>query len=80
MICANGTARELSNEFKLGKKCFNTPAIPGTVLKKPAEDENVLGNKDQTILKSGTGKYMYHMQYSRPDIAQAVRDMVRQMT
>jgi hypothetical protein len=32
-----------SGEFKLGKKCFNTLAIPGTVLKKPAEDGKVLG-------------------------------------
>jgi hypothetical protein len=31
-----------SNEFKLKKKCFNTPAIPGTVLKKAAEDGKVL--------------------------------------
>jgi hypothetical protein len=34
-----------SNEFKLGKKIFNTPAIPGTVLKKSAEDGKVLGGK-----------------------------------
>jgi hypothetical protein len=30
------------NEFKLGKKCCNTPATPGTVLKKPAEDGRFL--------------------------------------
>jgi hypothetical protein len=35
-----------SGKFKLGKKCFNTLAIPGTVLKKPAEDGKVLGGKD----------------------------------
>jgi hypothetical protein len=69
-----------SNEFNLGKLCFNTPATPGTVLKKLAEDGKVLGGKDQTILRSGIGKLMYHMHYLRPDIAQAVRDLVRHMT
>jgi hypothetical protein len=69
-----------SKEFKLRKKCFNTPAIPGTVLKKPAEDGKVLDGEDQTILRSGIGKSMYHMQYLRPYIAQAVRDLVRHMT
>jgi hypothetical protein len=32
------------------------------------------------ILRSGIGKLMYHMQYSQPDIAQAVRDLARHMT
>jgi hypothetical protein len=50
------------------------------VLKKPAEDGNVLNSKDQTILRSGIGKLMYHMQYSHPDIAQAVRDLAMHMT
>ncbi len=69
-----------SDEFKPGKKYFNMPAIPGTVLKKPAEDGKVLDGKDQTILRSGIGKLMYHMQYLRPDIAQAFRDLARHMT
>ncbi len=69
-----------SNKFKLGKKSFNTPAIPGTVLKKPAEDGKFLCGKDQTMLRSGIGKIMYHMQYLHPDIAQAVRDLARHRT
>ncbi len=64
-----------SNKF-LGKKCLNMPAIPGTVLKKPAED----GKEDQPILRSGIRELMYHMQYLRPDIAQAVTDLVRHVT
>jgi hypothetical protein len=68
------------NEFKLGKKCYNTPALPGTVLKKPAENGKLLSSEDQTVLRLGIGKLMYHMQYSHPDIAQAVRDLARHMT
>jgi hypothetical protein len=64
----------------LEKKCHNTPTVPGTVLKKPAEDRKVLSSKDQMILRSEIGKLMYHMQYSRPDIAQAVRDLASHMT
>jgi hypothetical protein len=69
-----------SDKFNLKEKCHNTPAIPGTVLKKPAEDRNVLNSEDQTILRSGIGKLMYHMKYSRTDIAQAVKDLARHMT
>ncbi len=69
-----------SEEFKLKEKCHNTPAVLGPVFKKPAEVGNVLNSKDQTILRSRIGKLMYHMQYSHPDIAQAVRDLARHMT
>ncbi len=69
-----------SDEFNLEKKCHNTPAVPGAVLKKPVEDGKVLSSKDQTIFRSGIGKLMYHIQYSHPDIAQAVRDLERHMT
>jgi hypothetical protein len=50
-----------SDKFNLEKKCNNTPAVPGTVLKKPAEDGKVLSSKDQMILRSGIGKLMYHI-------------------
>ncbi len=69
-----------TEEFNLDKKCYNTPAAPGTVLKRPAEDGKVLINKVQTGLRLGIGKLIYHMQYSCPDIPQAVRDLVRHMT
>ncbi len=68
-----------SDKLNLEKKCHNTPAVPRTVLKKPADDGKVLSSQDQTILRSGIGKLMYHMQYSHPDIAQAVRDLARHM-
>ncbi len=69
-----------SNKFKLGKKCYNTPAIPGTVRKKPAENGELLSSEDQTVLRLGIEKLMYHMQYSCPDIVQAVSNLARHMT
>jgi hypothetical protein len=67
------------DEFELGNRCYNTPAQPGTVLMRPTEDEEVLSATNQTTLRSGVGKLMYQMQYSRPNIAQAVRDLARYM-
>jgi hypothetical protein len=70
-----------SDEFKLPNKCFNTPAKPGTVLKKVADDsEDLLNSEEQSTLRAGIGKLMWHMQYSRPDVSQAVRDLARHMT
>jgi hypothetical protein len=68
------------DEFELGKRCYNTPAQPGTVLMKPAKNsDKFLGSKAQSNLRSGIGKLLWHMQYSRPDILQAVCDLVRHM-
>jgi hypothetical protein len=58
----------------LEKKCYNTPVQPGMVLMKPPEDSNqLLDSEDQSKLRSGIGKLLWHMQYSRPDILQAVK-------
>jgi hypothetical protein len=65
-------------EFKLGS--YSTPAAPGTVLMSLVEEEEVLFPKNQSILRSGIGKLMYQMQYSRLNIAQAFMDLMRHMT
>jgi hypothetical protein len=68
------------DEFNLENKCYSTPAQPGTVLMHPGQGKEVLNSEDQTTLRSGMGKLMYQMQYSRPNITQAVRDLARYMT
>jgi hypothetical protein len=55
------------DEFKLGNRCYNMPAQPGMVLMRPVVGKEVLKPEDQTILRSGVGKLMYQMQYSRPE-------------
>jgi hypothetical protein len=67
------------DEFNLGNKCYNTSAQPGTELC-PGQGKEVLNSEDQITLRSGMGKLMYQMQYSRLDIAQAVCDLARYMT
>jgi hypothetical protein len=76
----NVLMQSYSDEFELPKRSYNTPAQPGTVLMKPVKNGEVLSREAQLILRSGIGKLMYHMQYSQPDIAQAVRDLARHMT
>ena len=61
-------------------KKFNTPAAPGTVLKKPDEGEESLTPEKQTQYCSGVGKRMHMMRYSRPDTYNAVCNLARHMT
>jgi hypothetical protein len=69
-----------SNECELGKRCYNTPAQPGTVLMKSAKgNDKLLDSKAQSTLRSGIGKLLWHMQNSRTDISQAVCDLARHM-
>jgi hypothetical protein len=68
------------DELNLGNKCYNMPAQPGMVLMRPGQGKEVLNSEDQTTLRYGVGKLMYQMHYSRPDIAQAVRDLAQYMT
>jgi hypothetical protein len=65
----------------LPEKCYNTPVKPGTVLLKVTDDsKDLLDSKEQSTLRAGIGKLMWHMQYSRPNLSQAVRDLARHMT
>ncbi len=87
--CETGGIKFLQNvllqsywdEFDIkGLKKFNTPATPGTVLKKPMDGDVLLTPEKQTLYRSGVGKSMHMMQYSRPDTYNAVRDLARHMT
>jgi hypothetical protein len=69
------------DDFLLGKRCYNTPAQLGTEFMKPPEGSNqLLDNEGQSKLRLGIGKLLWHMQYSKPDILQAVCDLGRHMT
>jgi hypothetical protein len=51
----------------LNMKKFNTPAVPGTVLITPDEGKEIRVPAKQTQYRSGVGKGMHMMLYSRPD-------------
>jgi hypothetical protein len=68
------------DECNIGNMKFNTPAAPGTVLKKPDKDKETLMPAKQTQYCSGVGKGMHMMHYSRPDLYNAVCNLARHMT
>ena len=68
------------DEFDLPKEANpKTPAAPGTILEKGEESE-MLSHEDQQTYRSGVGKMLHMMRWSRPDILNAVRDLSRFMS
>ena len=55
-----------------------TPAEPGSTLPKVPEDAN-LNDREQTYFRSGVGKLLHMMRWSRPEVYNAVRDLSRHM-
>jgi len=66
------------DEFELPTRTYGSPAIGGSVLV-PGTPSEVLGGMESTKYRSGVGKLMHMMQYSRPEIYNAVRDLARHM-
>ena len=54
---------------------FSTPAIPRTVIIRPTAEETKLSTEEQTKFRSGVGMLLYLVKHSRPDIANAVREL-----
>ncbi len=72
--------QSFSDEFELPTRRYNTtPAVAGSVLI-PGEESEWSAGAAATKYRSGVGKLMHMMQYSRPEIYNAVRDLSRHMT
>jgi hypothetical protein len=56
-----------------------TPATPGSVLQK-GDPKDCITNEEQTTYRSGVGKLLHMMKWTRPDILNAVRELSRFMT
>ena len=54
---------------------YNTPAIPKSVIIRPKTDEMKLSEDKQKQYRSGVGMLLYLVKHSRPDIANAVREL-----
>jgi hypothetical protein len=68
------------DEFDLNKtRQVFTPADQGKVLMK-CDKGTVLGGKEQTKYRSGVGKLLHMMRWSRPEIYNAVRELLRFVT
>ena len=54
---------------------YSTPGTPGQGLVQVKDNEKVLNEKDQTEYRSGVGMLLFLTKFSRPDIANAVREL-----
>jgi hypothetical protein len=59
---------------------YRTPGTPGVGLERPKEDESVISAEDQSLYRSGVGMLLYLIKHSRPDIANAVRELTKCLT
>ena len=71
--------QSFKDEFELPNRNYETPGEPGKVLTKVIEGTEV-DNKMQTEFRSGVGKLLHLMRWSRPEIWNAVRECSRRMS
>ena len=63
--------QSFADEFELPKGDNPTPSVPGDVLRKGKSNE-ILSVKEMTKYKSGMGKLLHLMKWSRPEIINCV--------
>lgn len=57
------------------KKTYKTPAAPKTTIMRPEETDPLINKEKQSLYRSGVGMLLYLVKHSRPDIANAVREL-----
>jgi hypothetical protein len=68
-----------TDEFDLPEgETPRTPATPGGVLQK-CDPKDAISEKEQSIYRSGVGKLLHMMKWTRPEILNAVRELSRFM-
>ena len=71
--------QSFKDEFNLPKYKFDTPAEAGQVIGGVKEGEGV-SEEEQSKFRSGVGKLLHMMRWSRPEIWNAVRECSTRMT
>ena len=62
-----------------GMRSFLTPGMPGTSVVRPKVESEQVSPEMQTRYRSGVGMLLYLVKHSRPEIANAVRELTRCM-
>jgi hypothetical protein len=81
-FCQPGLINRLEMEFKNevdDLKKVETPATPGQIIIRPQPEDELLSNDQQKKYRSGVGMLLYLVKYSRPDIANSVRELSKVM-
>ena len=58
---------------------YKAPGTPGLVLTKPQNSEAVISAEDQKTYRMGVGMLLYLVKYTRPDLANATRELSKYM-
>ena len=58
---------------------FKTPGTPHQCVKRPEPGDTEMSKEEQKIYRSGVGTLLYLVKHSRPDIANAVRELSKVM-
>ena len=74
--------KKLENQF--GEYVKNTtlcktPGTPNQGATRPEEGDNLIGKEEQSIYRSRVGMLLHLVKYSRPDIANVVRELSKCM-
>ena len=56
-------------------RMYKTAGTPGFRTICPSDDEEKISNSDQSLYRSGVGMLLYLVKHSRPDIANATREL-----
>jgi hypothetical protein len=67
--------REKFGTLVKDKRVYTTPGAPRTVIMRPMQDDPLISIEDQSTFRSGVGMLLYLVKHSRPDIANAVREL-----
>ena len=58
---------------------YQTPGTPSAGLLRPVDESEKTEPDDQKVFRSGVGMLLYLVKHSRPDIANAVRELSKSM-
>ena len=58
---------------------YKTPGTPHTGLRRPQEDDPIVTTEEHKLYRSGVGMLLYLVKHSRPDIANATRELSKLM-
>ena len=80
--CQSGLISRLEKDFGYeveNMKKYETPAAPRDIVMRPQEGDDLLSQNEQAKYRSGVGMLLYLVKFSRPDIANSVRELSKVM-
>jgi hypothetical protein len=81
-MCQPDLLTKLQKTFKEemeNMRIFKTPAIPGEIILRTSDKDEIVSQEDHRKFRSGVGMLLYLIKFSRPDIANAVREITKGM-